>query len=94
VRGSYFVDRWNGQVPWRRLLWPEMLGVGTFVNLLATLLALVAAIERAPLAVVALLHFAPLPYNAFLLAALWRAPERPAVVAGIGAAWFVAVLFV
>jgi hypothetical protein len=76
------------------LFWRDMLGIGTAINLAATFLALVAAIQDAPFALVALVHFAPLPYNFFLLAALWRAPQRPAAAAAVAAAWFILVLLV
>jgi hypothetical protein len=91
---NYFGDRWRGRVTWRELLWRDMLVVGTLINLAATLLAIVAAIQGATTAVVALVHFAPLPYNLFLFAALYRSPNRPelAVIAGVG--WLVFVMIV
>ena len=89
---SYFSDRWNGRVPWSTLLWRDMLGVGTAINLAATALAVVAAIQDAAFGLVALLHFAPLPYNFFLFAALWRTPRRPAVAVAVGLAWFVLIV--
>lgn len=92
--GNFFSQRWSGLVPWRVLLWRDMLGVGTAINLGATLLALVAAIQGAPTGIVAVLHFAPLPYNFFLFAALWRLPQRPVLAAALAAAWFVAVLVI
>jgi hypothetical protein len=91
---KFISQRWNGQVPWRALLWHDMLGVGTVVNLLATFVALIAAIKGAATVVVALLHFAPLPYNFFLFAALWRMPQRPGFAAAIAGAWLVAVMFI
>ena len=90
--GNYISRRWNGQTPWSRLLWRDMLGVGTLINLAATVLALVAAIQHAQTAFVALLHFAPVPYNLFLFTALLRAPQRPGFAVAIGAAWLVAVM--
>lgn len=81
-------------MPWQVLLWRDMLGVGTAINLGATLVALVAAIQGAPTGIVAVLHFAPLPYNFFLFAALWRLPQRPVLAAALAAAWFVAVLVI
>lgn len=90
--GNYISRRWNGQTPWSRLLWRDMLGVGTLINLAATFLALVAAIQHAQTAFVALLHFAPVPYNLFLFTALLRAPQRPGFAVAIGAAWLVAVM--
>jgi hypothetical protein len=92
--GNFFLKRWNGQVPWRELLWHDMLGVGTVVNLLATFVALIAAIKGAATVVVALLHFAPLPYNFFLFAALWRMPQRPGFAAAIAGAWLLVVMFI
>lgn len=71
-----------------------MLGVGTAINIGATFLALVAAIQGASTGIVAVLHFAPLPYNFFLFAALWRMPHRPAVAAVIAVEWFAAVLVI
>lgn len=91
-RAGYFSDRWNGRVPWPRLLWRDMLGVGTVINLAATGLAVVAAIQDAALGLVALLHFAPAPYNFFLFAALWRTPGRPAIAVAIGIAWLVLIM--
>jgi len=88
----FFALRHRGRVPWQTLLWRDMLGVGTLINLTATLLALVAVIHGAHIAPVALLHFAPLPYNLFLLAALRRTPQRPVLADALAGAWFVTML--
>lgn len=90
--GNYFSRRWNGQIPWSKLLWRDMLGIGTLVNLAATFLALIAAIQHAETAIIALLHFGPLPYNLFLFTALLRAPQRPGISVTIAFAWLVAVM--
>jgi hypothetical protein len=91
---NFFRSRWNGQVPWSVLLWRDMLAVGTAINLGATLLAVVVAIAGAPFVLVALLHFSPLPYNLFLVAALHRLPHRPEFAVLVAAAWLIAVLIV
>lgn len=52
--------------------------MGTAVNLLATLAAVIALAQQAPAWLVAALHFAPLPYNLFLVAAVGRSPRRTA----------------
>lgn len=91
---SYFSDRWNGRAPWSALLWRDMLGWGTAINLLATALAVVAAVQDAALWLVALLHFAPAPYNFFLFAALWRMPGRPAIAVAVAFAWLVLIMIV
>ena len=65
-------------MPLQQLFWRDMLLVGTSVNLATTLVALfVWALGGATAAGVAI-HFAPLPYNAFLLFAVWRSAERAA----------------
>jgi len=93
-RTSFFMDRWHGRVTWSVLLWRDMLGVGTAINLVATGLAVVAAIQDAALGLVALLHFAPAPYNFFLFTALWRTPGRPVLAVAIGLAWLVLIIIV
>lgn len=87
--GRFFIRRWRGQVPLPVLFWRDMLGVGTLVNLTATFAALMAAAQGAPIAVAAAMHFAPLPYNLFLFAALWRLPERGKVLPLLALAWLV-----
>jgi hypothetical protein len=76
------------------LLWRDMLGVGTVVNLIATILALTAIIQGAHAGLAVALHFAPMPYNLFLFAAFWRAPDRNFFTTAIAAGWLVIVTFV
>jgi len=92
--GQYFSRRWHGQVPLAVLLWRDMLGVGTVVNLIATILALAAIIQGAHAGFAVALHLAPMPYNFFLFAAIWRAPDRNSFTTTIAAGWLVAVTFV
>ena len=73
--GNFFSRRWYGQLPLAVLLWRDMLGVGTLINVLATVLALAVMVQGAHPAVAVALHFAPLPYNVFLFAAVWRSPD-------------------
>ena len=83
----FFARRWRGEVPLRTLFWRDMLGVGTAVNLLATFVALMAASQGAPTWVAVGLHFAPLPYNIFLTAAVVRALPRSRFAAVGSLAW-------
>lgn len=41
--GGFFARRWRGNVPLSLLLWRDMLGVGSLVNMACTVLALVMA---------------------------------------------------
>ncbi len=92
--GNYFARRWHGQVPVAVLLWRDMLGVGTVINLITTFLTLVAVVQNAQTGIIAALHFAPMPYNLFLFAALWRAPDRNTFAAAIAAGWLVVMTLV
>ncbi len=86
---NFLARRWRGDVSLRVLFWRDMLAVGTVVNLFASFAALIAAAAGAPMAWAAALHFAPLPYNVFLFAALWRRPVRPWAMAVAAAVWLV-----
>jgi len=94
VLGQYFSRRWQGQVPLAVLLWRDMLGVGTVVNLIATILALAALIQGAHAGLAVTLHLAPMPYNFFLFAAIWRAPDRNFLTTIIATGWLVIVSFI
>ena len=63
---NFFSRRWRGQVPWPVLLWRDMLGVGTVVNLTATILALAVMVQDGPDGLAVALHLLPMPYNGFL----------------------------
>ncbi len=77
----------------RVLFWRDMVTVGTVFNLLATAVALAIALADEAIVLAAVVHFAPLPYNLFLVASVWRWP-------GVGAyrwasvAWLVVVTLV
>lgn len=94
---SFVHSRWSGRIPLSRLLWTDMLLHGTTVNIVAALAGLLLLAQEAPTALGASVYFAPLPYNLFLLAALWRAAaraEEPFASAArvVGIAWFAVML--
>ena len=84
---SFFARRWRGDVPLQTLLWRDMLCVGTVVNMLVTFLALLAASQGVPFWAAAAIHFAPLPYNIFLFAAVARAVPRSRIAAVVSLVW-------
>jgi len=92
--GNYFSRRWRGQVPVAPLLWRDIIGIGTLVNLVATMLALAAITQDAPSGLAVALHFAPLPYNLFLFGALWRTPGRNDFAVGLVVAWLVVMTLI
>jgi len=76
------------------LVWRDMLAVGTLINVLAGLCMLILLSRGVPAAWAIVLHFAPLPYNAFLLLSLSRARTRTPLLMGIAIAWFLAMIVV
>lgn len=88
----FITQRWQGHIGWRTLFWRDLLLIGTSLNLLMTGFALVLLSQDTPLQWVLLAHLLPLPYNLFILRALSRAAERPAVVMGVSVFWL--ILFV
>ena len=91
---GYFSRRWHGQIPLAVLLWRDMIGVGTLINVLATVVGLAVMLQGAHPAVAVALHFAPLPYNVFLFAAVWRSPHRDFVTGAIAVGWLAAVTLI
>ncbi len=92
---AFFARRWRRQVPLGLLFWRDMAVVGTLVNLVAAFASLMALGFKADLATSMAIYFAPLPYNIFLVAAVWRTADlvspQQAWSARAGAAvWLVA----
>lgn len=87
-------DLWHAHVPLRDLLWRHMVVFGSTLNLLCSLgaLGLLAAGVDAVWAVA--LHFAPLPWNALLVSAIWRHPQGTPVWSMVAMAWFLGMLVV
>lgn len=83
---SFLARRWRSEVPMHTLLWRDMLGVGTVVNMLFTFMALMAVSQGAPFWAAAI-HFAPLPYNLFLVASVVRAVPRSRIAAAASLVW-------
>lgn len=71
---SYFSDRWQSRVSLRVLFWRDMWALGGLANLLAGFLSLMAVAQRWGDGWALSLHFALLPYNLFLVVAVWRSP--------------------
>ncbi len=91
---GFWGERWHGDVSWRLLFWRDMLAVGSVINLFTGFVALMLFSQDQPMEAVLAVHFSPLPYNAFLLASLWRHPQSAAAVKWVGLGWFAAMLVV
>lgn len=80
--------RWQGRAPLRTLFWRDMVLWGTGLNLLLSFVALMSLALGLPLAWAVALHFAPLPWNVFVVAALWRTPGAPPLMRIAALAWW------
>lgn len=96
---AFFTGRWRGEVSLDRLLWLDMILVGTGLNLATTFVALMMLGFKAPTFVAIATHFAAVPYNFFLLGAIWR--KTTGIVAahavtarGVALAWFLVALLI
>lgn len=88
---SFFGKRWRGETSLSKLYWRDMLIVGSVINLYAGFIALMIAAKGGAIWVAAMVHFAILPYNMFLVLALWRTPGRSVVMAWTSLVWLGAV---
>jgi hypothetical protein len=90
----FFRSRWHGQVPLKVLLWRDMVWVGTLINVAASFLALAALALGAHTGLAVAIHFAPLPYNVFLVAAVLRLQDTSTFTTIIAVVWFLVVLVI
>ena len=67
-----FVRRWRRQVPLGLLFWRDMIVIGSALNLALAFAGLMALGFKADLLVSILVFHAALPYNFFIVGAIWR----------------------
>jgi hypothetical protein len=88
--------RWSGQVPLAKVFWNDMVMVGTIVNVITTLLAMLLFIADASIILVVMTFFSPLPFNIFWVVAVWRSADsatgtKACVARTAALAWLFAV---
>jgi hypothetical protein len=95
---AYLGAQWRGEVPLPQAVWRDMVLVGTVVNIVAMGLAFLAVALGASTMTGITIHLLPVPYNIFLVAAVWRsaehAPADKAWAARIGSLLWLLVSFV
>lgn len=72
---GFFTSRWRREVPLGRLIWLDMALMGSVLNVAAAVAGLMALGFKAGLPVSLAIMHAPLPYNIFLVAAIWRTAD-------------------
>lgn len=94
-RRGFVAARLAGEVQAGRVFWTDMIVVGTLVNVAAAYAAILMLGFKHPAWVAVCVYLAPLPYNVFLVVAVWRAAARlaasPAAVYRLGATLWLAV---
>jgi hypothetical protein len=75
LRGGFFASRWHGEAPIDRLFWIDLMLVGTLINLAAAFAAMLLFGFKLPAWIAVAAYLAPLPYNVFLVLAVWRTTE-------------------
>jgi hypothetical protein len=94
---SFVQSRWRGEAPLATVFWRDTIIVGTALNVLTGLAAIVLLVSGVPAAIALLVHFSLLPWNVFLFLAVWRTAERvkpsEALFVRVATAiWFVLVI--
>ena len=91
---GFFGSRWRGEAYLSKLYWRDTLIVGSVINLLSGFIALMIAAQGGTLWIAAIVHFACLPYNVFLVLSLWRTPGHSRAMAWTSMAWLGAVTLI
>lgn len=89
---GFVAERWLGHTPLRQLFWRDLLGAGTFVNLLFGFSALILLAKRADATWGLILHLLPLPYNLFLVSCVWRHVDTKFAIRVAAVVWLLATL--
>ena len=93
---SFFIRRWRRQTPLGLLFWRDMIVFGSALNLVAAFAGLMTLGFKADLLVAMLVFHAPLPYNFFIVGAIWRTADlvdaAKASSARLGAATWLVVM--
>jgi len=93
-QAGFIRRRWRGEAPLHTLFWRDILGVGSLLNLFNGFASLMLVAKGADPLLAAAVHFAMLPYNVFLVAALWRTPQRSRPMAWACVVWLVVMTLV
>lgn len=72
---AFFTRRWRRQVPLGLMFWRDMVVVGSLLNLASAFAGLMALGFKADLLVAIAVFHAPLPYNFFIVGAIWRTAD-------------------
>lgn len=94
---GYFRSLTTGTLPLSRVLWFDMLAVGTLVNAASLVVMLVLFAAHAPVAVAFVVFLLPIPYNIALFVGVWRSSTGEAdnwafLARAIASIWLIAAV--
>lgn len=67
---------WIGEFPLGRAFWHYAVAYGLLLNLVTTLAFLAVLLNNANMVLVVLVFASPVPYNIFMVVAVWRSADR------------------
>lgn len=73
---GFFARRWRGDIAIDRLFWFDMMLVATLINIATAFISLMMFGLKLPAWIAVAAFLAPLPYNIFLVLAVWRTTEQ------------------
>ena len=99
VPGRYFVQLWRGELPLSRVFWTDMLVVGTIVNIVMMVAAILLFLGGMPAWLGFAVHLLPIPYNILLFMGVGRSadaehPQLAWLARAAAGAWFLVMLVV
>jgi hypothetical protein len=99
VAFRYVRQLWSGDLPLSRVFWIDMLLVGTLVNLVSLIAAIVLFAGDAPVGWGVAVFLAHIPYSLLLFTAVWRSAAREksqwsSVAQAAALAWLIAAFVI
>jgi hypothetical protein len=96
---AFFRERWIGNVAMGRIFWYDIMLVGTAINLLSAMAALLTFTSDLPGWVGLTVFLLPLPYNIFLVACVWRKAGKRTDIGAMAcqlfaALWLIATVYI
>ena len=67
---------WNGEESLARAFWEYAILYGTLANVIVTIAMFASVAANAPAWVVVVLYVLTIPYNVFIVVAVWRSAQR------------------
>ena len=67
---------WRGEIPLGEAFWRYTVLYGLLINLVTHGLFFALLVQDAPMALLALAFALPVPYNLFMIVAVWRSADR------------------